>query len=240
MKPLTSTASPGLQVGAPWEIYRAGNLTSDGRLIEAYTKAGDIGNYHAMAILIPDYDIVMSILFAGNETSGGKVMRIFSETATSLLRALESASRQEAEQTLAGTYQDESSNSTLVLSIDSGPGLVVTNWTIRGVDVPSHYLVYSLQTQAAPSSPISVRLYPTNFKSCTQQSWRAVFDATTSAEKDAQESSVYWAGGSCATWTSMDRLIYQYKSLDELVFTIENKSATSVLPRAFGLQLRKV
>jgi hypothetical protein len=41
LKSVTSTSSTGELVGAPWEILRSDNLTSDKRLIEVYTKSSD-------------------------------------------------------------------------------------------------------------------------------------------------------------------------------------------------------
>lgn len=65
MKPLTFTSSIGLAVGAPWEIVRGPNLTTDGCIIDFYAKAGDVGDYSAILALVPDYDLVIAMNLAG-------------------------------------------------------------------------------------------------------------------------------------------------------------------------------
>lgn len=239
LKPVTSTSSPGLQVGAVWEIYRSDNLTADKRLIEVYTKSGDVGNYHANLCLVPDYGIVMAILVAGNETTSNTAEQIMSQAVTRLLPAFEVAGRQEAEQSFAGTYRDNQTNSTLVLSLDDDPGLAVSNWTMRGVDVPSNYQNYALLGTLPADTPVTVRLYPTNLQCASQQSWRAVFEVGNAADNEALDSTLFWSRGSCSTWDALDRLVYQYKALDEIVFMLNNGSARSAMARGFQLELEK-
>jgi len=74
LKPWSQTSSSGTLVGAPWEIYRVRNATADGRLIELYTKAGDLITYHSVFALIPDYDLVATVMVTGelkaNEARG--------------------------------------------------------------------------------------------------------------------------------------------------------------------------
>ena len=42
MKPISHTSSLGYSVGAPWEILRSNTLTKDRRVIDVYTKSGDL------------------------------------------------------------------------------------------------------------------------------------------------------------------------------------------------------
>ncbi|KAK4646841.1 hypothetical protein QC761_0046930 [Podospora bellae-mahoneyi] len=54
LKPLSQTSSLGTLIGAPWEIYRISNVTTDSRLIELYTKDGGLITYNSVFALIPD------------------------------------------------------------------------------------------------------------------------------------------------------------------------------------------
>jgi hypothetical protein len=55
---------------APWEIYRLGvpvnSVINADRIVDTYAKLGDIGAYSTFFGLVPDYDIGISILAAGD------------------------------------------------------------------------------------------------------------------------------------------------------------------------------
>ncbi|KAK8083197.1 hypothetical protein PG996_001978 [Apiospora saccharicola] len=184
MKPKIATSSAGLMLGEPWEIYRADNVTTDGRLIEVYTKTGDIVGYDAIFCLVPDYDIVVSVLTGGFEAGSAAVMKLCSDAVRELLPALEKAGK-----AMAGTYADPATNSTLTLA-------------------------------AATTTT----------------------KATRSRGQNAELDSGYvWAGFHCLTWADLDRLIYKFDALDDVVATVgADGVATSLELRGFRVQLRRV
>lgn len=47
LKPVSPTSASNLLIGTPWEIYRFTNQTQDQRLIELYTKMGNIFDYNS-------------------------------------------------------------------------------------------------------------------------------------------------------------------------------------------------
>lgn len=256
MKPNTHTSSLGLSVGAPWEILRSDNLTSDGRLIDVYTKSGDLGLYHALVGVVPEYDISIAVLTGGAEvSSGGGYARskIFSSVIQTLLPAIESAGRAESTR-FEGTYTDESTNSSLTLTSDKGPGLVIESFQVRGFDVMSYIDTYSLDTaETGLPSPgklpsVEGRLYPTNRNgkvgndnATTETAWRAYFDSTTEEDKKKMDSEFFWIDGNCQTWFGMDRSSYNYLSLSEFGF-VENAEGEmkAVKNQAFNVTLTKV
>lgn len=134
-KPATETSSSGQSIGQPWEIFRAQNVTVDGRLIDFYTKGGDIKAYHSIIAFIPDYDLVAVILLSGAATSGFDVLLTFSQLAQALLPGIEQAGKSESETAYTGTYTDRKTNSTITLYLDDSPGFNVSPWIVRGVDV---------------------------------------------------------------------------------------------------------
>ncbi|KAF9770699.1 hypothetical protein IL306_011699 [Fusarium sp. DS 682] len=228
MKPATSTLSRGILLGEPWEIFRADNGTKDQRLIEFYTKAGDITTYHSLLVLIPDYNLTITLLNAGpiSEVSGGLLQVLFSDIAKELLPAVEEAGKDEAAKIYAGTYTDDKTNSTLTLSVNDEPGFHITNWTVRGIDIASTYLSINLPpTFPTPPGEVRFRLYPTGLRSDTESSWRMMY--TVGSEEDTEEANslLAWPDGNCNTWASLDRIVYELLSHDHFVFTESGKGS---------------
>ncbi|KAL6923028.1 hypothetical protein FSST1_000302 [Fusarium sambucinum] len=221
MKPATSTSSTGILLGEPWEIFRSNNVTKDGRLIEFYTKAGDITTYHSLMVLIPDYNLTISLLDAGPGEVGGAELQIwFSNIVKELLPAIEQAGKDEAEEKYGGTYSDAKTNSSLTLSVDDEPGFSITNWTVRGIDIAGTYGSFAIPPEfPTPEGLVRFRLYPTSLKSGTETSWRMMFTSGTEEDVAASDALFVWPQGSCNTWASLDRIVYQLLSHEHFVFT---------------------
>lgn len=246
LKPVTFTSSSGMFIGAPWEILRADNVTSDQRLVEFYSKGGNVGAYHAMLVLVPDYDLVISVLMTGPETSGGVVQLLTSQTVTGLLPAIETAGKDAARAAFAGTYGDEETNSTLTLEVDDeGPGLNITQWVVRGTDVPSHWLNYlSAISRSLPEVRIAMRLYPSGLTAGSKTSWRVAVDLGTPEEIAQADAQRFWPQGSCVAWGLMDRAVYEFAALDEMVFGLADAesggAATGIELVGFRAMLQRI
>lgn len=242
-KPLTGTASAGILIGAPWEIYRAHNWTKDERLIEVYAKAGDLMSYHSLIAFVPDYDLVITLLCAGPET-GGILHFILSELLTRLLPAVELAGKEEAEKTYAGMYEDAATNSSITLELDDGPGFSIANWTIRGVDVIGTLLSINVPPVIpAPEAEVRFRLYPTTLNTGNQSSWRALPTIGSEEESKEIESLFAWPDGLCNSWAALDRTTYMLVSQDHFVITEEEgddgKVATCLEAVGYGVTLER-
>ncbi|KAI2618157.1 beta-lactamase/transpeptidase-like protein [Hypoxylon sp. NC1633] len=240
LKPVTFTASAGLSVGAPWEILRSANVTTDQRQIEFYTKDGDVGTYHALLCLIPDYDLVVTVLTAGPQSSSGAVQLLFSQAVSAVLPAVEAAGKDEARRAFAGEYVDPASNSSLTLAVDDeGPGLAVGSWVVRGTDVLAHWLNYLVAVGGTlPTVPLSARVYPSGLTAGPRTAWRVVVDLGTPEQIAQSDALLFWPQGTCLAWGSMDRVVYQFEALDELVFDLaDTDSAVGVEVTGFGATL---
>jgi len=238
LKPWSATSSRGVLVGAPWEIYHPWNVTVDGRLLELYTKSGGISTYRASLILIPDYDLSIAVLTAGPELGSGAIPALTAVRA--LLPAIEKASRDQAQAAYVGVYTDQRTNSGLELSLDSAPGLKVSNWTIRGVNVAANYARFNPSgSEAGP--PPRVRLYPTKLDGGSKTAWRAVFDAPFDVAAAAQIEALFpWPDPSCATWTTVDTVVYGFEGVDLFVFEVgEDGKATGLTLPAYEVTLRR-
>lgn len=246
MKPASTTASLGYLVGRPWEIVRTDKFTSDGRLVDVYTKSGDLGLYHSLTGLIPDYDIVVSVMMAGIEVSSSPIIpaSIFGSVLRALVPAIEKAGRDDATKLYAGEYVDETSNSRINFALDDGPGLLIKAWTVRGFDVLNNipkYSLYALGSDMEPSSiPVTARVYPTNLEYGTEQAWRAVFGLTTPEQKAQIDEMLFSQDASCLTWLQQDRRVYNSLSLDEFIFVLGDGQAEAVRSPAFDVVLARV
>ncbi|KAK7730377.1 hypothetical protein SLS53_009077 [Cytospora paraplurivora] len=239
LKPVSSTSTIGRDMGAPWEILRSSNLTTDGRLIELYTKGGDDGTYHSKLCLIPDYDVVVTILTAGPEADFTFAFSLLSRLLSTLLPAIDQASREEAGISVVGTYMDTTTNSSITLSLDDGPGLGISGWSVRGHDVVDIYS-YITGVQGVPIVP---RLYPVSTQGGGKAAWRAVFDMGTAEQNVEFDAMFAWPGQSCQTWANIDRFPYGFNGIDDFVFTMEDNTggwvATSLLNRGFQVNMTR-
>ncbi|RLL96047.1 hypothetical protein CFD26_101323 [Aspergillus turcosus] len=210
MKPATHTSSLNYAVGAPWEI-----LSFDySRVIDLYTKSGDIGVYSATLVLSPDHDVGFTVLAAGNNTHESVVLTS-DLIAAALIPALEQSAKDQARQRFAGTYAlKHGYNSSITITTDEGPGLKVTSWISNSTNMFATIMDLEGLTDL---SLVSVRLYPTGLKSPGQISFRAVIQQLPTSDGIGPFTS------SCITWFTVDLLVYGNVGLDEFVFELNEK-----------------
>ena len=223
---------------------RSTTATTDGRLVEFYCKAGNLHTYNNILCLIPDYDLVLTILSGGAESNSRLVDGVLSTVVKGLLPAIEEAGKSQAKKQVAGTYRDATSNSSVTLEVDGedGPGLKVSNWIVRGVDIIENYAGFgALSSSPTRDVEVNVRLYPTNLEaagtnSARKVAWRAVFDVGTPDEIAEYEANMFWPNAGCATWGKMDRFVYQFRSIDEFTITFDEEGSAEGL-RLHGFQV---
>jgi hypothetical protein len=259
LKPVSHTTSLSQSVGSPWEILRTDNLTSDGRVIDVYTKSGALGLYSALVGIVPDYDIVFSVMVGGTEAASNPFLlqQLTSIVMKSLVPAIEQTGKLEASNSLVGTYVDTSTNSTLELELDDGPGLRLTRLYMRGYDVLGNMASYTLQSADfelqsgidIPGFPITVRLYPTNKtnrtgsagNSTAETSWRAAFDLYTPEQAEQIESTLFYRDATCQTWHVLDISPYDFRSIGEFIFNGDVSGiVTQISSPAFNVSLARI
>jgi hypothetical protein len=230
LKPISHTASLSYAVGAPWEIFSFENI--DGRTVDLYTKSGDLGAYSSMTALLPDYNVGFTILAAGGGATA-LVAALTDTVANSLIPALEEAAREGADNVYTGTYSAQT-NSSLVISIDDGPGLKVAEWISDSVDMSQ--VLEALNGIDTPD----IRLYPTGLQQkgnrCLYQSFRAVFGSSA-----ASGESIGPVTGSSITWQLVDSYKYGNVGVDEFLFELDagTGEVVSVSPRTLRQTLQK-
>ncbi|KAI9150802.1 Beta-lactamase-like protein [Paramyrothecium foliicola] len=257
LKPQAHTSSLSRSVGDAWEILRSDSITSDGRVVDVYTKLGAVGLYQGIVGIIPDYDVVFSVLLSGPEVNLYSQPQLTSAVVKALVPAIEEAGKAEARTHSAGVYVDKKTNSTLKLEIDDGPGFRVTELTVRGYNVLKNIFSYTLQAAAIdggagielPEMYTEIRLNPTDRISSsgiagngtTETAWRAVFDIIPPEQVEAIESGLFYKDGTCIAWTSFDAATYNFEAIGEFVFTNGADGATlGISNAAFDVSFIKV
>ncbi|KAF5534098.1 beta-lactamase 2 [Fusarium phyllophilum] len=243
LKPNTFLSTWSAFVGSPWEIYRVDNLTSDGRIIDLYTKGGTLSGYQSGMAMIPDTGLVVSVLGAGPEVSSVWAQLATLNIVEALIPAMDMASRDEVKARFVGSYFDKKTGSSLTLSLDKGPGLILSNWSARGFNVlpnlnrfqPGRY------NDTTDSGIKNVWLYPIGIENKSRAAWRAVFPALSDTEAEMIEGLTKVKDVTCITWHMLDRFIYNGLSMDhfELKYGKDGK-AVSIKSKAFDVEMKRV
>ena len=230
MKPMTHTSDLQSSVGAPWEISRlqipVSNATNVSRIVDLYTKSGDIGTYSGLLAVDIDHNIGFSILTAGSNASTQRNV-LESLIATTWVPALEDAAREEALRSLVGTYSsgNASDNSSITLALDDDrPGLGISSWTSSDVDMLAAIGTNFYGVSVGSNQTFSARLYPTTLVSGNEISFRAVYEALPYPEQ------VGLVSLNCITWVLVDSKEYGGIGIDDFVFRLDG-NGTAVSPR---------
>lgn len=228
MKPGSLTSSTTLFVGAPWEIVRTRSGIKTGSLVDLYTKSGSVGAYQSLLVLIPDYQVTIAILAAGPDAA--IALQIATETAIqSLLPALDNAAKSESCSKFCGGYAPAgaSGDSSLVISTDDGPGLLLKEWTHQGHDLIAAGQAYSNATRGGEIK--SLRLFPTGLRGENQAAYRAIVDIIPYQYDPSVE---FVFDPRASLWGTPDELMYGEIAIDDFVFHLDSQgSSAAIEPR---------
>jgi CubicO group peptidase (beta-lactamase class C family) len=239
MKPVTHTHSFDYSVGRPWEIVRIYHPLTE-RVIDIYTKTGDVTHSSALFMILPDYAMGFSIATANSDGSQVAVKYDIADILqSSVLPALEDAAAAEAKATFAGTYKSNELNSSITLSVDMSVagGLIVDSWISNSTDMFAMFqkleeLPYRPNRSIFPAQHIK-----TNAKHATTIQMRSTDGGVT--KPDAGVFGRFERQG--YNWVTMDSLQYGNVALDQFIFTTDDcGKPISLLPAATRLTLTKI
>lgn len=188
--------------------------------------------YSNNLILLPEYDIGITILTAGPAGAiAGATSRILSDiVTTSFLPAFEQAAQEEAAAAYAGVYTDAETNSTMTLDVVKGePGLKVSEWSFGGVDV---FPLLSLAMRT--TNPVTIQMYPTGLDSPDgkEVAWRAILEVH--RPKGAGLFSSF-----CSSWFSAEGVVYGGQSIGEFIFKLKDAAAEELDFRMLDIPMEK-
>jgi hypothetical protein len=130
--------------GMPWEILRSGSvLKHSKRPVTIVTKSGGLPGYYSQILLLPEYDLGVTILVAGNITVLNRLKEI---VLVGLIQAAEAAMWDHVDKIYTGnlTATNASLNSSLSLEGSPQNGLTISKFISNGTDVLQTVLPQSL------------------------------------------------------------------------------------------------
>ena len=177
--------STGIQsfYGMPWEIYRSSSiLPKSKRPVTFVTKAGGLPGYFSNIIVIPEYDLAVTILVASPDPT--PLGEIREEVTVALVRAAETIAQKDLRKRYTGTYSSKDINSTVTLAHDPAAGLHVTKWISNSTDMLE--LTAIMARKAGLPSWVRIQMVPTQLykdeKRQRGEIWRALVLPTRSSE----------------------------------------------------------
>ncbi|KAK4160206.1 D-alanyl-D-alanine-carboxypeptidase/endopeptidase AmpH [Cladorrhinum sp. PSN259] len=232
LKPMAFTSELYAGLSTPWGVRRIPHPSYDPtvakRVVDAFNKAGRIGYYSSLLVLLPDYDLGFSIAIAGANIPGNTNFNLADILGRHLLPAFETAARVQAADKYAGLYVASSdgtgTNSSLRLTTQPDrPGLGIESWISNGTDMQLVSVAL-----AAGYTPIqgSIRLYPTGLETIRadgskEMAFKAVYeDIGLSARPYADN----MFSTDCGTWVSFTGVTYGTFALDQFVFEVDGSS----------------
>ncbi|KAK1810777.1 hypothetical protein LTR12_014861 [Friedmanniomyces endolithicus] len=233
--PLTYSTGSHNFFGARWEIFRTtAILTETNRPVTILTKGGGLDGYYSYSLLMPDYNLVVTILLTGDLGGLDPLLGVIN---TPLIQAVEALAQSDLKQSYAGNYAATSLNSSIVLAQTPSQSLHVTSWISNGTDVLVP-LTEFVALQAGQGSDIYYQLIPTfetRYKSRqVGEVWRYINVLDTPAELNA--TSDIWNDYCVA---GFDPISYGAKPLTEVVFWKEDDVVKDVELSAFRVVMAK-
>ncbi|KAI1090268.1 beta-lactamase/transpeptidase-like protein [Rostrohypoxylon terebratum] len=218
LKPFAFSSDPLAMVGMPWGARRI-KLEDTYRYTTAFNKAGNIGDYSALLAILPDFDIGISVLLAG-DIPGNAAFSIADTIGDSLLFPIEEAARSEAGATYSGRYvaPDGKLNSSMKITTDELPGLSISQWFSNGTNFA--WVATVLQNQYTPVTP-RIRLYPSGLEGPSEDGGKRVAFKAIFEDADAPRNNGKMFSTECGSWVSIESVIYGSAAMDELIFNLD-------------------
>ncbi|KAI1270955.1 beta-lactamase/transpeptidase-like protein [Xylaria sp. FL0933] len=239
LKPFSFSTDPHAAVGAPWGARRINVAGQPYRWITAFNKAGRISDYSSVLAIIPDYDIGISVLLAG-ELPPNANFNLLDTVGGVLIPAIEEAARAEAGALYSGHYAFANTsqlNSSMTIKTDDQPGLSVSQWISNGTDFA--WMSAVLQNGYFPLTP-RIRLYPTGLEGPSPSGGKRVAFKAVFEDADAPSQATAMFSTDCATWINVASVTYGAAAMDELIFDMDSQgNAISITSPSLRVTLDK-
>lgn len=209
LQPASFTAGLNSFYGVPWEVFRTNKILLDrDRVVTFFTKGGGLPGYTTNIVLVPEYDLGITILTAGN----GTLLRPLLELVTiPLIWAADELAQGQIQRIYAGTYKAPDINSSMTLSYSASHGLEITNWISNSTDmltvIPKHLHL--------TSSEFHVQLVPTLLFRDQQNQVGELWRLQVLPGRRPQSEAGIW-DDFCIS--DIDLMMYSGQPLNELVF----------------------
>lgn len=193
----------------PWEIFRTSDMLSDSDRIQTLvTKAGGLRGYSSQLLLIPEYNLGLVVLVAGD---GHATSWLREEVLKLLIPAVEKIGRDQTASKLSGSYisSDATINSSTTIEVNGSRGLVVTSWISNGTD----FLTQFVNLSNPKREPGNVQLTPSNIsRGNNTEVWRAEYVLNKLPSEGIVNTNLI---------VDLDSFSYASRSLEEFVFELD-------------------
>lgn len=183
-------------------------------MIDVYTFYDNFGLYSSYFGLVPDYNVGFAILAADTESNADLNAHadIVGEV---IIEAMIKIALSNAESAFSGTYIASGLNSSISISVDTLPGMIIDSFMSNGTDFRKPLAaLYNVDDYDA----LSMRLYPTHLSSTTKPggstlAFRAVY----------QDENEFADAGTptCVSWKDVDKYKYGGAALDLFIFELD-------------------
>lgn len=198
--------------GMPWEMFRTSDIL--GRPTTFVTKSGGLPGYFSNVVLIPEFDLGVTILVGGDAKLLGKIREAVT---VPLVRAVHKVATFQLVERYTGVYvsANASLNSSFILAVDSNPGheLLVQRFISNGTDVLSSPLIGLALGDDADKS-WRVQLTPTLLYRDELRQKGELWRMLVTLDKSKNERGIW--DDFCIT--DVDRARYAGRPLNEVVF----------------------
>ena len=196
-------------------------------MIDLFTKSGSLSGYTSRIILIPEYDLGVTVLVAGD---GKAVNWIEQRVLAHLIKGVDKMTQDQTRDKYAGVYYAPVSigfNSSLKIEVDGAEGVIVTSWISNGTNFLDQYKELSKagDTGRAQLVPSSIK------RGRSGEVWRLIYAAPDSRRGGAIKNCLI---------DDLDSMMYGGRSLEEFVFHQDEKGVIqSIELPAFRIMLQK-
>ena len=232
MNPVSPSEGLHSFYGMPWEIFQTDRVLKDSkRTVRFITKGGGLPGYFSLIIIVPEYDLGITILVAGEPELLSKIQEVVT---VAIVRAAEELAIRQLKERYTGTYtsKDSSLNSSISIVADAR-GLVIERLVSNSTDV-----LKSRSFQATAPKHSYAQLVPTllyrDFENQAGEEWRILL----TAERSKDESRIW--DDFCST--NIDSPAYAHVSLNEVLFWDSNQAGAfeTIELAAFRVNLTRV
>ncbi|KAL9583132.1 MAG: hypothetical protein Q9212_002881 [Teloschistes hypoglaucus] len=175
LKPHSASFNWEFAYGMPWEIFRTSDILPDSHRIQTIvTKSGNLRGYTSKFLLIPEYDVALVILVAGD---GHALAWILEEILQAVVPELEEMARRQTGDRFTGTYTSSVAqiNSSISVQVQGSSGLVVTSWISNSTEFLSKYADMATPRERS-GEPSRIQLLPTGTRRGRNgEVWRAQY-----------------------------------------------------------------
>lgn len=227
-KPHSWSSSLHAAYGMPWEIYRTTDLLRDSdRGMTIITKIGNLYGYFSHIIMLPEYDIAITILVAGDPKARSWLEN---KVLTPITNIVEKIARHQTRTRYGGLYGSSNINSSISLDLCGSSGLVITEWISNGTDFLHEFVSLHSDDEFIEGR---VQLVPAGIRrSNGAEVWSATF-----VPKSRQSKSVI----DVCMVNDVDLFMYGGRSVHDFLFLLnENGRVSDVELPALRITLQRV